>query len=146
MFAKFCLFFTCLSFALLLSNSRNLSMLRYRLFLLPLPFGLHISIAPYSNFDFEEKRTTCVWLDRRVTAIPTSAVIDGNARLSYKELRKFLCTWFGEVCSCCSLPLLPQLATATFSQPHTKKFSQPCTICAFKPILLGDSAHSCSMT
>ena len=26
------------------------------------------------------------------------------------ELRKSLCTWFGEVCSCCCLPLLPQLA------------------------------------
>ena len=26
------------------------------------------------------------------------------------ELRKFLCTWFGEVCSCFSLPLLPELA------------------------------------
>ena len=26
------------------------------------------------------------------------------------EPRKFLCTWFGEVCSCCCLSLLPQLA------------------------------------
>ena len=35
------------------------------------------------------------------------------------------CTWFGEVCSCCCLSLLSQLA-ATFSQPRTKKYSQLC--------------------
>ena len=36
------------------------------------------------------------------------------------ELRKFLCTWFGEAYHFC-LNL-----SATFSQPHTKKFSQLC--------------------
>ena len=30
--------------------------------------------------------------------------------IRYTEPKKSLCTWFGEFCSCCCLPLLPQLA------------------------------------
>ena len=34
------------------------------------------------------------------------------------ELRKFLRTWFGEFCSCCCLPLLPQLACSILATTY----------------------------
>ena len=37
-------------------------------------------------------------------------VMISDKKFGLTELRKFLCTWFGEVCSCCSLSLLPQPA------------------------------------
>ena len=37
------------------------------------------------------------------------------------ELRKFLCTWFGEVCSCCCLSLLPQLACNILATAYKDK-------------------------
>ena len=40
--------------------------------------------------------------------------------LKTTELRKFLCTWFGEVCSCCDLSLLPQLA-CNHSRNHVQR-------------------------
>ena len=39
------------------------------------------------------------------------------------ELRKFLCTWFGEVCSCCCLSLLPQLACIILATTYKEIFS-----------------------
>ena len=39
------------------------------------------------------------------------------------ELRKFLCTWFGEVCSCCSLSLLPQPAYNIIATMYKQIFS-----------------------
>ena len=110
----------------------------YRLFLLPLPFGHHISMAPYSNFDLEEKRTTLCLAGPSSHCDPDEHCYRRKRKTQLYRAEKI--SWFGEACSfCLNLP-------ATFSQPHTKKSSQPCTICAFKPILLGDSAHSCSMT
>ena len=39
------------------------------------------------------------------------------------ELRKFLCTWFGEVCFCCCLSLLPQLAYIILATTYKEIFS-----------------------
>ena len=39
------------------------------------------------------------------------------------ELRKFLCTWFGEVSSCCCLSLLPQLACNILGTTYKEIFS-----------------------
>ena len=39
------------------------------------------------------------------------------------ELRKFLCTWFGEVCSCCCLSPLPQLACIILATTYKGIFS-----------------------
>ena len=45
---------------------------------------------------------------------PEWALIYGKSSMIYflqfTELRKSLRTWFGEVCSCCCLSLLPKLA------------------------------------
>ena len=41
----------------------------------------------------------------------------------HTELRKSLCTWFGEVCSCCCLPLLPQLACNILATTYKDFFS-----------------------
>ena len=38
-------------------------------------------------------------------------------------LRKFLCTWFGEVCSSCWLSLLPQLACNTLATTYKEIFT-----------------------
>ena len=39
------------------------------------------------------------------------------------ELRKFLCTWFGEVCSSCCLSLLPQFACNILATTYKEIFS-----------------------
>ena len=43
--------------------------------------------------------------------------------LLYTELRKSPCTWFGEVCSCCCLPLLPQPAYNILATTYKDFFS-----------------------
>ena len=49
---------------------------------------------------------------------PTS----GKRRLS-TELRKSLRMWFGEVCYCCCLPLLPQIAYTILATTYKDFFS-----------------------
>ena len=56
------------------------------------------------------------WIDEEVgPATPPKVITTG--------LRKFLCTWFGEVCSCCSLSLLPQLACNILATMYKQIFS-----------------------
>ena len=52
---------------------------------------------------------------------PSSFSKEANAMCT--ELRKFLCTWFGEVCSCCRLSHLPQLACNILATTYKEIFS-----------------------
>ena len=46
-----------------------------------------------------------------------------TANTDCTELRKSLCTWFGEFCSCFCLPLLPQLAYNILATTYEDFFS-----------------------
>ena len=52
-----------------------------------------------------------------------SNISQPSRALKVTELRKFLCTWFGEVCFCCCLSLLPQLAWNILATRYKDFFS-----------------------
>ena len=63
--------------------------------------------------------------DRRTRLQNRSGVLEQTLRSGWEEVRpntwpgNNTCTWFGEVCICCSVPLLPQLACSIHLEKDT---------------------------
>ena len=83
----------------------------------PCSLWTSMSLLPKTCHDAILLERLFQWQERNKTEQEGNGPLDSRAKVMISdkkfgltELRKFLCTWFGEVCSCCSLSLLPQPA------------------------------------